>query len=86
MFPWFHFINLIKGKGINRSGILVNKGRLSSSFLCSPQCAALCVERQATSAYHPETNGLVEMLYWTLIRALRKAAEKFPQDWLDFLP
>ncbi len=66
--------------------ILSDQGTEFVNQVIETLCAALCVERQVTSAYHPETNGLVERFNGTLITALRKAAEKFPQDWPEFLP
>jgi hypothetical protein len=38
------------------------------------------VEHRGTSSYHPRTNGLTERFNGTLIRPLKKHAEKDPED------
>jgi hypothetical protein len=66
--------------------ILSDQGTEFVNQVVSTLCSALCVDRNVTTAYHLETNGLVERFNSTLILALRKAAEKFPEDWPEFLP
>ena len=44
------------------------------------------VEHRVTSSYHPRTNGLTERFNGTLIRSLKKHAEKDPEDWPNWIP
>lgn len=44
------------------------------------------VEHKVTSAYHPQTNGLTERFNQTLIKSIRKHAEKDTKSWDKWIP
>ena len=49
-------------------------------------CEELEVKHKLTTAYHPQTNGLVEQFNRTLCETLAKFANENKNDWDDFLP
>lgn len=44
------------------------------------------IDHKITSPYHPNTNGLVERFYQTLIRALKKHCEDDIEEWDRWIP
>ena len=44
------------------------------------------IRKQATSAYHPQANGLCERMNGTIVQGLKTMAEDHPEDWDKELP
>ncbi|KAI4819024.1 hypothetical protein KUCAC02_004305 [Chaenocephalus aceratus] len=60
-------------------------GKLTGSEFCnkvnSGLCERLAIKRSLCSAYHPQTNGLVEKLNGTIQRTLNKMVAGHPKRW-----
>ncbi|KAI4801528.1 hypothetical protein KUCAC02_019422 [Chaenocephalus aceratus] len=60
-------------------------GKLTGSEFCnkvnSGLCETLAIKRSLCSAYHPQTNGLVEKLNGTIQRSLNKMVAGHPKRW-----
>ncbi|KAI4792360.1 hypothetical protein KUCAC02_033427 [Chaenocephalus aceratus] len=60
-------------------------GTLTGSELCNKVNSGLCerldIKRSLCSAYHPQTNGLVEKLNGTIQRSLNKMVAGHPKRW-----
>ena len=48
-------------------------------------CKRLNIKRSKTTAYHPQTNGLVERFNGTLMRSLRKLADEREDEWDEYI-
>lgn len=48
--------------------------------------SSLGIKMKFTTAYHPQTNGVVEQMDWELGTYLCKYCSTLPQDWLHFIP
>ena len=68
------------------SEILSDRGRSFLSGLMKELEALLGFHKVNTSAYHPQTDGLVERYNRTLIAMLSKTVEKSGRDWDERLP
>ena len=49
-------------------------------------CKMLGIKKLNTTAYHPQTDGMVERFNRTLKTVLRKHADKFASQWYTYLP
>lgn len=58
----------------------------SLSNLMQNVCKLLEIKKINTTAYHPQTDGLVERFNRTLIEMLSKKVEKSGRDWGEHLP
>ena len=65
--------------------ILTDRGAQFTSKLMQGLCDILSIERIRTTAYHPQTNGVLERLHGTLESILGKAHVK-GLDWVKQLP
>ena len=63
--------------------IITDRGSQFESALWAELSAVLGCSRRRTTAYHPQSNGMVERLHRQLKAALRAAA---PTQWTDALP
>ena len=75
---------------VSRHGVpaqlLSDWGASFLSQLVKEVCKFLGVERVNTTAYHPQTDGLVERFNRTLTSMLAKKVEQGGQDWDTQLP
>jgi transposase InsO family protein len=56
------------------------------SALWAGLCSLLNIQHSPTTAYHPQSNGLVERFHRWLKDALRSGAAAADADWHDHLP
>ena len=66
--------------------LLSDRGKAFLSQLMMEVCRVLGVKKVNTTAYHPQTDGLVERFNRTLINMLAKRVERHGQDWYHHLP
>ena len=70
---------------ISRQGVpaelLSDRGQNFLSALMSEVCNILGIHQVNTTAYHPQTDGLVERFHRTLTSMLAKTVEKNGRDW-----
>ena len=75
---------------VSRHGVpaelLSDRGKSFLSLLMQEVCSVLGVKKVNTTAYHPQTDGLVERFNRTLINMLAKRVEKGGSDWDLHLP
>ena len=64
--------------------IVTDRGRQFESKLWEALTTLLGVKRARTTAYHPQSNGMVERLHCQLKAALK--AQPNPSTWMDVLP
>lgn len=48
-------------------------------------CFLLGARHYLTGAYHPQTNGQIELFKWTLIQRLRHYVEEHRRDWEEYV-
>ena len=81
---------LLVEQGISRHGVLSQLlsdcGPAFLSNLVQELCAVIGTKKVITTAYHPQTDELVERLNCTLTDMLAKATDKGGQDWDTRLP
>ena len=63
-----------------------DQGKEFVNSICNELVRNIGTENLVTSSYHPRTNGLCEKENQTLLRALRKHADKNPLEWHKWLP
>ena len=68
------------------SQLLSDRGPAFLSHLMAEVCHLLGVKKVNTTAYHPQTDGLVERFNRTLTAMLSKTVEESGRDWEDRLP
>ena len=82
--------NLLVEQIVSRHGVpsevLSDRGRTFLSGLMKEVEELLGFQKINTSAYHPQTDGLVERFNRTLTAMLAKKAEKGGKDWDQHLP
>ena len=66
--------------------IHTDQGRDFESTLLKNMCELLEVEKTRTTAYHPESDGLVERLNKTLVTMLRTCVDEEQKNWDTLLP
>ena len=66
--------------------LLSDRGSAFLSHLMKEVCQLLGIHRVNTTAYHPQTDGLVERFNRTLIDMLAKRVERNGNDWDTQLP
>ena len=66
------------------SAVISDSGRQFESELWSDLCKLLGIKKYRTTAYHPQSNGMVERLHRQLQASLR-AHDAYP-DWMAVLP
>ncbi len=66
--------------------LLTDRGPQFQSKLIRELCDLLKINKIATSAYHPQTDGLVERFNQTLINMLSKFTNEKQDDWDVFVP
>jgi hypothetical protein len=66
--------------------LLTDRGTHFVNQMLDSLCAELEVKHKLTTAYYPQTNGLVERFNRTLCETLAKFANENKNDWDDFLP
>ena len=75
---------------ISRHGVpaelLSDRGAAFLSTLVSELCQLMGIHKVNTTAYHPQTDGLVERFNRTLTEMLAKKVERSGQDWDTHLP
>lgn len=71
--------------GVPRS-IHTDQGRDFESNLLKHVCELLEMEKTRTTAYHPESDELVERLNKTLVTMLRSCVEEEQKNWDRLLP
>ena len=81
---------LLVEKVISRHGVpvelLSDRGSAFLSHLLQEVCQLLGIHRVNTTAYHPQTDGLVERFNRTLIDMLAKRVEPSGRDWDRQIP
>lgn len=77
--------NVVSRHGVP-SEILSDRGRAFLSGLMKEVEVLLGYHKVNTSAYHPQTDGLVERFNRTLVGMLAKTAERNGKDWDQHLP
>ena len=68
------------------SQLLSDRGAAFLSQLMAQVCEVLGVKKVNTTAYHPQTDGLVERFNRTLTNMLAKRVERGGADWDQHLP
>jgi len=66
--------------------LLTDRGSNFCSSLFQEVCKLLGIKRLLTTAYHPETDGLVERLNQTLINMISTQMEEGKNNWDEVLP
>ncbi|CAJ0927572.1 unnamed protein product [Ranitomeya imitator] len=66
--------------------IVSDRGPQFASRFWRELCRLLSIELNLSSAYHPETNGLVERTNQTLVTYLRHFVSARQDDWISLLP
>ena len=66
--------------------LLSDRGQNFLSNLIQEICKVLQVKKLNTSGYHPQTDGLVEKINYTLIEMIAKCAAEKPLQWDVKLP
>ena len=66
--------------------LLTDRGTHFVNQMLDSLCEELGVKHKLTTAYHPQTNDLVERFNRTLCETLAKFANENKNDWDDFLP
>ena len=66
--------------------LLSDRGKAFLSLLLREVCEVLGVKKLNTTAYHPQTDGLVERFNHTLTNMLAKRVERNGSDWDIQLP
>ena len=80
----FHFISRWIANFGTPSSITTDRGRQFESVLFQSLCRLLGSHRIHTTAYHPQSNGLVERFHRTLKAALKTSSD--PANWYHRLP
>ncbi len=68
------------------SELLSDRGAAFLSNLLNEVCGLMGIHKVNTTAYHPQTDGLVERFNHTLADMLAKKAERSGRDWDTHLP
>ena len=75
---------------ISRHGVpnetLSDRGAAFLSCLLKEVCTLMGIKKVNTTAYHPQTDGLVERFNRTLTDMLTKSVEKYGKNWDERLP
>ena len=58
-----------------------DQGRQFESLLISEVCTLLGIDKSRTTAYHPQSDGLVERWNRTLLQSLATMVKDHPEDW-----
>jgi hypothetical protein len=66
--------------------LLTDQGTHFVNEMLDSLCKRLGVQHKLSTAYHPQTNGLVERFNRTLCEMLAKYSNEWKQDWDIFLP
>ncbi len=66
--------------------LLSDRGKQFTSKLLEQFNRYLGVKKDFTTAYHPQTDGLVERFNRTLVNLLAKAVKPTQRDWDEWLP
>jgi transposase InsO family protein len=66
--------------------LLSDRGRTFVNKTVAELCKRLEVRQTLASAYHPQTNGLVERFNGTLIETLAKLCNRQPREWDKMIP
>ena len=77
--------HVISHHGVPRE-LLSDRGPAFLSKLLKEMCQLMGIKKTNTTAYHPQTDGLVERFNRTLIDMLAKTVEKSGRDWDTHLP
>ena len=77
--------HVISRHGVPRE-LLSDRGPAFLSKLLKEVCQLMGIKKTNTTAYHPQTDGLVERFNRTLIDMLAKTVEKSGRDWDTRLP
>ena len=82
--------DLLVKEVVSRHGVpgelLSDRGKTFLSRLMSKICKLLGIHKLNTTAYHPQTDGLVERFNHTLTPMLSKTMEKNGKNWDRQLP
>ena len=81
-----HFVEHIVARHGVPAQLLSDRGAAFLSSLMKEICSILGVKKINTTAYHPQTDGLVERFNHTLTNMLAKKVEADGQDWDKHLP
>ena len=65
--------------------LLTDRGSVFVGKIVRQICEIFGIDRVQTTAYHPQSNGVLERLHGTLNQILAKAIDK-DLDWVSFLP
>jgi len=66
--------------------VLTDQGRNFVSELFKEICRALNIKKLQTTAYHPQSNGVVERFHRTLIESMSHYVEEDGHDWVRWVP
>ena len=66
--------------------LVTDRGTAFMSHVFDAYLAKHSIKHSPTSAYHPESNGMVERLNGTLVRSIRKLCDERPSSWASYLP
>ena len=81
----FFYEDIICRHGCPRE-LLMDQGTHFVNALLDALCNRLGVKHRLSTAYHSQTNGLVERFNWMLCDMLAKYSSEYQQDWDVFLP
>ena len=62
-----------------------DQGRQFESFLVAEVCRLLGIQKTRTTAYHPQSDGLVERWNRTLLHNLSTCVKDHPESWEDYV-
>lgn len=81
----FFYEDIICRHGCPRE-LLTDQGTHFVNEMVEAMCTRLGVKHRLSTAYHPQTNGLVERFNRTLCEILAKYCDEYQQEWDIFIP
>ena len=80
------YLKIFLQHGILPSQILTDRGSGFDQTLARLITSAWGIKKKATTAYHPQCNGMPERFNQTLSAMFSKVLDNHQQDWLDYIP
>ena len=80
-----HYLKTFQILGILPSIILTDRGAGFDQHLARAIAEAWAIDKRATSAYHPQCNGMPERFNQTIAAMLAKILEGKQEDWVKYL-
>ena len=80
------YLKIFLQHGILPSQILTDRGSGFDQTLARLITSAWGIKKKATTAYHPQCNGMPERFNQTLSAMFSKVLENHQENWLDYIP